>query len=157
MRFPKDLRHGVPLACLFLVAGCCDKQVLERCRVETQERLNLLEKPSVESEGLLRFDIRAIADAKIEIGVVNASCVAGKGGAAEVKVDWQVASPAVRGVRAQVGTGDSAQKVWVESGPAGGGVTGPWIQDGARIELRDAFGGGVLGEIRVVGLPCGGT
>ena len=144
------------MACL-LLAGCCDKQAVERCRAETLARLTLQDKPAVESRGLMRFDVRGIADADIAVDVVEASCVSGKNGAAEVRVDWKVAEPSVRGVRVRVGTGSNADKVWVETGPEGGGVTGPWIQDGSLIELRDSFGGGLLGEIRVVGLPCTGN
>lgn len=144
------------LACVLVLAGCCDKAALERCRADALAKLKLLDRPSIESQGLMRFNVRSIAAATVEVGVAKASCVSGKGGAAEVEVSWNVSLPTVRGVRARVGTGSNADKVWMESGPAGGGVTGPWIQDGSIIELRDSFGGGILAEIRVLGLPCGG-
>jgi len=157
MQCGRPYRGGMILTCLLLLAGCCDKQALEKCRAETQTRLKLLAKPSIESQGVMRFDVRGIADADIAVDVVKASCVSGKSGAAEVELDWKIAVPSVRGVRVSVGTGDTADKVWAETGPEGSGVTGPWIQDGSLIELRDSFGGGLLGEIRVVGLPCDGT
>lgn len=156
MKSQGSLRRGVPIACLLLLAGCCDKQVLERCRAETLAKMTLVNRPSVEGQGLLRFDVRSIADANIDVSVAKAGCVAGKGGAAEVKVAWKVGLPTVHAVRVSVGTGNEADKVWIESGPDGGGVTGAWIQDGSRIELRDSFGGALLARIRVVGLPCSG-
>lgn len=157
MQCGRPYRGGMILTCLLLLAGCCDKQALEKCRAETQTRLQLLAKPSIESQGLMRFDVRGVADADIAVDVVKAICVSGKSGAAEVKVDWKIALPSVHGVRVRVGMGNTADKVWVETGPEGSGVTGPWIQDGSLIELRDSFGGGLLGEIRVVGLPCDET
>lgn len=144
------------LVCL-LLAGCCDKSVLERCRAETQARLAVLEKPPIESKGLMRFEVAGVADAHISVEVASANCLSGKSGAAEVRINWEITEPSVRGVRAEVGMGDRADKVWIESGPKGGGVTGPWIQDGSLIRLHDSFGGHLLGEIRVVGLPCGGV
>lgn len=157
VEFGAKHRSAMILVCLFLLAGCCDKRAIDKCRAEAQSRLKLLEQETIESRGLMRFEVRRIADAKIAVDVLKASCVSGKRGAAEVKIDWKIAAPSVRGVRVRVGAGNNADKVWVETGPEGNGVTGPWIQDGALIELHDSYAGGLLGEIRVVGLPCGGT
>lgn len=157
MKPRQSLLRILPFITTFLLVGCCDKAVIERCRADSAAKLVLLDVPGKQATGPMRLDIRAVAAAKVGATLIRASCVSGKGANAEVQVDWKVAMPEVMTVRATVGSGDTADKVWVESGPEGSGVTGPWLQDGALIQLRDLVAGKLLAEIRVVGLPCVGA
>lgn len=154
----RRLRTAVSsLVVALLLVGCCDKAKLERCRAEASTKWLLRDVPTKPAKGGMRLDIRAITDVTVDASVTNSGCVAGKAVEAEVKVDWEVLKPEVSGVRASVGKDDVVSKVWMETGPEGHGITGPWIEDGAYIQLADSVTGRILGEIRAVGLTCGGS
>ena len=139
------------------VAGCCDKAALERCRAEAAVKAVLLEMPSKPVNEGMRLDIRAASGTNVDASLVHADCVGGKAANAEVQVDWKVVKPEGSSVRASVGTNDVADKIWMESGSEGHGVTGPWIQGGALIQLRDSLSGTLLAEIHAVSQSCGGS
>jgi hypothetical protein len=145
------------LSSLLLLAGCCDKAVLERCKAEAAQRQALVARPAIiAANGPMRFKVKSASDVAVGVELVRASCVGGKGGGAEVKVSWEVARAGLAGVRVRVGAAGTAEKVWMESGPKGEGVTGPWIGDGALLRLSDSYDDSLLAVIRVAGLPCGG-
>lgn len=149
-----SLKWKVALAASVLLAGCCDKAALERCRVEQAAKLALVEQTVKPSTAPMRLDIRAGATVTVEANVVRVACLSGRGASAEVRVKWKVSTPGVMTVRVTVGEKENANKVWMESGPEGEGVTGPWIQDGALIQLRDPSGDTLLAEVRATSLPC---
>jgi hypothetical protein len=103
----------------------------------------------------MRFKVKAASDVAVQVELVRAACVDGRGAAAEVRVAWDVQRPGLAGVRVRVGANGNPDKVWMESGPKGEGVTGPWISDGAMLRLGSSFDDSLLAEIRVAGLPCG--
>ena len=84
----------------------------------------------------MRLEIRAASGVKLDALLVRADCTSGKAANAEVQVDWIIEKPEVSSVRASVGTKDVADKTWMEAGREGNGITGPWIQDGALIQLH---------------------
>lgn len=149
-----SLKWKLALAASVSLAGCCDKAALERCRVEQAAKLALLEQAVKPSTAPMRLDIRAAASVAVEADAVRSACVSGKGASAEVRVKWKVSTPGVMTVRVTVGEKGNANKVWMEAGPEGEGVTGPWIQDGALIQLRDPSGDKLLAEVHATSLPC---
>ena len=151
--------RAVQLAMLLLItAGCCDKATLERCRAEAADRQKLLARPVVTAaNGPIRFDVKSASDAAIDVTLVRASCMDGMGAGAEVKVSWDVGRAGLAGVRVRVGSNGNADKVWIESGPKGDGVTGPWIGDGSILRLSDSFDDSVIAEVRVHALACDGN
>ena len=156
MKCAIDVRETALLALLLLIAGCCDKATLERCRAEAMERHKLTQKPALTApNGPIKFEIKSAADAVIGLELARSACVDGKGGGAEVKVKWDVSRPGLSGVRVRVGSNGSADKIWTEAGPSGEGVTGPWIGDGSLLRFSDSFDDSTLAEVLVHGLACG--
>lgn len=150
------IRPVIAAVIALVVAGCCDKAAVERCRAEAAEQQKLLALPAITAaNGAMRFEVHAAADVTLSATVVQSTCQGGKAGAAEVKLTWDVARSGMAGVRVRVGANDAVGKVWMEAGTKGEGVTGPWIADGSLLVLSDVFNDTTLAEIRVIGLPCG--
>lgn len=148
------LKWKIALAASVVLAGCCDKAALERCRVEQAAKLALTEQAAKPSTAPMRLDVRAATTVAVEASVMRIGCVSGRGASAEVQVKWKVSTPGVMTVRVTVGSKENADKVWMEAGSEGEGVTGPWIQDGALIQLREPLANKLLAEIRATSLPC---
>lgn len=91
----------------------------------------------------------------VEANVENFTCDNGKGRSARVRVAWSSALPAIASVRILTVAPDGSSKIWVEGGPIGEDTTGPWIEDGARLELVDAQSQQPLAQVTARSAACG--
>jgi hypothetical protein len=71
-----------------------------------------------------------------------------------MKLGWTAKLPAVHAVRILVGTGNHAQKPWLESAASGVEATGPWVNDNALFRIEDIGSGQTLALIRATARPC---
>ena len=53
-----------------------------------------------------------------------------------------------------VGSGDKADKTWIEAGASGTETTGPWINDGALLRMQSQSTGEALGQVRAKARAC---
>ncbi|MGH8053001.1 MAG: hypothetical protein ACREP4_03610 [Stenotrophomonas sp.] len=149
----RAVRHvSVGIAAALVVAGCCDQNAIDECR--KQER----QAAAMEAAGITPFLAEVNGGSRVDINsdVQTARCHGGRSRNAEVKLTWQVIDPEITGVRIKVGSAGAEPKVWMESGAAGEGVTGPWIDEGSRLIFEDQKTGEVLAEVIGSSLPCKG-
>ena len=142
-----------------LLAGCCDKDAMLKCREQQAEDYKLLRVTADESDisgTPMRLEMAAVAGVAVKARVKTARCEEGRGTSAEVALDWELSKPGVHGVRILVASG-AAGKVWMEAGTKGQGMTGPWVNGGALISIEDQVSGQLLGEVRAIALPCAGS
>lgn len=146
------------LASAFVLAGCCNKETIDSCRKDALSSSTGSEiTHAQESAGVaevMRLDIKETPNVRIVAELLRAECISGKGGQAKVKISWQANIPDLDTVRASVETAGVANKVWVESGASGEGITGPWVENGLLIRLTNPKSGDSLGEVRATALPC---
>lgn len=147
---------GSLLLCVAL-SGCCDKAAIQACQAgrqaDDEKLLGQIADVNPRSES---FAVRAGARDGVEVtaSVLGAECSSGMATNGRIKLGWTVKLPAVHSVRILVGSGDHAQKTWLESAASGVETTGPWVNDNALFRIEDIGSGQTLALIRATARPC---
>lgn len=140
-----------------LLAGCCDKAVVEACLADRarDSAAALAQAAVVNAPGeALELSGSHVDGVELDATVVDAACREGRGTAATVEVTWKVRKPGVQAVRILVGSGEQADKTWVEAGASGTQRTGPWIGDGSLLRMEALATRESLALVRVKSRPC---
>lgn len=149
-------RLAVAAACI-LLAACCDQAAVQACQAERAAKdAKALAQGRVANgpDENLELNVATVEGVTIDAAVVEAGCSDGHGANARVRVEWAVKLPGVSTVRILVGSGNEANKTWVEAGASGAEVTGPWINDGALLRMESLASRETLGLIRAKARAC---
>ena len=144
------------LLCLALI-GCCDKAAIQACQAgRLADDKKLLGRLTDVNGGSEPFAMRvgALDGVEVTAAVLGAECRGGMATNGHIKLGWAVKMPAAHAVRILVGSGNHAQKTWLESAASGVEVTGPWVNDNALFRIEDIGTGQTLALIRATARPC---